>query len=233
MSSDTTILFAKILLVTTCFISSTIVLTLIYIAAVHIIRYFNLIRKAIGISYAIVRFLSGEFILKKIHNGGCSVVLRTLFSGTVLSLLVVVLHFIIYKQIENPLNIIKGNGWQFCGIYAAAYASFYTRFVSQWTYLSNLYNQIKESIQDKDLKDEEKNENSFVWMASFIEDAENLHMETKPLFAAVIITWLEKYPKVRENYIKYNAQTVMHKKDGSILLNQLQKRIKNDQIDPK
>ena len=134
-----------IILSLTAICMSIFLIILVYIIIAHIIRQLNIIKKSIGLLSGAVHFFSGEFVLDYMHNGGSSVVLRALFSGTFISIFVIIAHYVVYVDVVHPFEIIKHNGWQFCGIYAAAYAAFYARFVSQWTYLSNLYNQIKNS----------------------------------------------------------------------------------------
>jgi hypothetical protein len=71
-------------------------------------------------------------------------------------------------------------------ILGAAYASFYTRFSSQWTYLAALYNQIK---QFECSKTPPSPECITELKAAFIEDAEELHLARKPIFASTIWAW--------------------------------------------
>lgn len=207
----------KIIITLTAFPFFIFFMVFVYIIVAHIIKQLNIIRKSLGLFTALVQFCSGEFIFKWMPNGGSSVVFRTLFAATIISIAVIASHYVVYWDIVHPFDIIKKNGWQFCGIYAAAYAAFYARFVSQWTYLSNLYNQIKNVEVSTIYNSGEKKANNEIlygWMSGFIEDAESLHLETKPIFATVILNWLEKYPPVGEKYCQFNPQTVLNGKNG-------------------
>lgn len=213
-----------IILSLTALCTSVFLIILVYIIIAHIIRQLNMVKKSIGLLSGAVHLFSGEFVLNYMHNGGSSVVIRALVSGTFISIFVILAHYVVYWDIVFPLEIIRHNGWQFCGIYAAAYAAFYARFVSQWTYLSNLYNQIK--ITELTLSPNSNKDKLYAWMSGFIEDAESLHLETKPMFATVISIWLEKYPEVGENYCQYNPKTILNKEDGHQKLEQLKEKIR-------
>ncbi|MBN8220932.1 MAG: hypothetical protein J0L53_08395 [Spirochaetes bacterium] len=80
-------------------------------------------------------------------------------------------------------------------MFASAYAALYTRFSSQWLYLSNLYNQIKQAeLSTKKEQQPTKAEMEIVlaeWKAGFIEDAQVLHLSSKAFFATIIQNWLE------------------------------------------
>lgn len=175
----------------------------------------------------IVYFCSGEFVFKFLSNGGTAVVVRTLITGLFLSIIVYLGHCVVYWNLENPFKVLQGNGWQFCGIFGAAYLSFYSRFVSQWSYLSGLYNQIKEALLGMDFKtaDDQKRELLYGWMSGFIEDAITLHMETKDIFAVVILNWLDKYPEIGNQFVEYNSKTKLGLADGATELQKLRKRI--------
>ena len=81
----------------------------------------------------------------------------------------------------------------FGAIFAATYASLYTRFSGQWMYLAGVYNQIKAAELRMHEKDPSQGAREALanWKAGFIEDADDLHLATKPLFASVIKAWLE------------------------------------------
>ncbi len=81
------------------------------------------------------------------------------------------------------------------GIFAAVYAALYARFASQWTYLSNVYNQIKATECRENLAEERLAQ----WKAGFIEDAEELHLAYKALFASVIHAW-GREPAVKHEF---------------------------------
>ena len=87
----------------------------------------------------------------------------------------------------------------FGAIFAGSYAAFYTRFQAQYSYLANLYNQVMGSSGAEPPGPEET---YAAWWAGYIEDAEELHLDTKPVFASVIASVLER-PLVREKYGKH------------------------------
>lgn len=70
-------------------------------------------------------------------------------------------------------------------LFGAVYAGLYARFASQWLYLANTYNQIKAA----ECRSESSARPLAEWKAGFIEDADGLHLATKPLFASVIAHW--------------------------------------------
>ncbi len=95
---------------------------------------------------------------------------------------------------------IEGKIPWFGAIFAAVYAALYTRFASQWSYLANLYNLIKQaSISDSDSINEER---MAEWKAAFIEDAEFLHLSHKENFTSIIHAWA-KDALVEEKYCMY------------------------------
>ncbi|MBP5748235.1 MAG: hypothetical protein J6W63_07750 [Treponema sp.] len=212
------------------FLLSIFVISLLYIVGIYTIS--RLVKKGIaGLFYTTTHVVTGEFFLNHMPNGGSSVILRTCFTGTIISFMVIGFYCLIYRNLQCPFEVVKHNGWQFCGIYAATYASFYARFVSQWTYLSNLYNQIKEAELNVLVNGNKKEANDALcrWMAGFIEDAETLHLETKTIFATVIINWSIKYPKVHEFYNDYNSQAIFEGDERKDKLDLLIKKIRKRQ----
>jgi hypothetical protein len=75
-------------------------------------------------------------------------------------------------------------------IIGSTYAALYTRYSSQWTYLAGLYNQITQTKASVQNPCEAQKEVLTSWIAGFIEDAEDLHLATKPMFAPAIRNWL-------------------------------------------
>ncbi|HEX2451656.1 MAG TPA: hypothetical protein VHJ69_10965 [Gemmatimonadales bacterium] len=89
------------------------------------------------------------------------------------------------------------------GILAAVYAALYARFAAQWTHLAGLYNQIKAAEVRAAESDTEKTKQALAnWKAGFIEDADALHLATKPMFAVIIRHWLAE-EVVRSEYLAY------------------------------
>jgi hypothetical protein len=172
----------------------------------------------------IVSVLSFEFLLTKFRwaNGGTVIFVRTL----AITLLLYLLYISIVQGLD-PARTSQFNGDElkksivssieiFGAIYAAIYIALYSRFSAQWSYLSNLYNQIKvveaspgsNTAVINDLK------------AAFIEDAIALHLSKKPMFAMIIKSWGHD-PAVK-------TLIEQHMRDGVKIYNDLMKDI--DQI---
>ena len=157
-----------------------------------------------------ISFLSGEWILASGRpNGGDVVVYRTLWVGAFIILAVAavrstqstpatVCDFLrcvwlnALKTIREPEGLV---------VFGAVYAALYARFTSQWTYMANLYNQIKQaevtgsSITPPAIQATALSE----WKAGFIEDAIAVHMATKPTIASIIRVWYQ-IPDVRRAF---------------------------------
>ena len=168
--------------------------------------------------------LDGEFILRWIPNGGGVVVARSIWIGCV--------AFLCYIAVLERLAV--GSSWHFSSehlraqvvanlsvggaILAGAYAALYARFSSQWLYLAGLYNQIMAvQVQPSSATDEVHERMLAFWKAGFIEDAEAVHLATKPMYAAVIASMLRN-ERVRKAYV---ASTVA----GEAGLKKLESRI--------
>lgn len=156
----------------------------------------------------LVSGVSFEFFLRtrrKRPNGGAVILVRALLIALVLYLIAVGLR-----------SVTKGSGvfhdsipW-FGAIFAAMYVGLYARFSAQWSYLANLYNQIKgaeirtlASLVEKDPSDKHVHDamrKLAEWKAAFVEDAEALHLSTKKSIAPIILFWLEEEP-IRRAYL--------------------------------
>ena len=160
----------------------------------------------------LVSGISFEFFLRtkrKRPNGGAVILVRALLSALLLYLVAVGLR-----------GLVKGSGlgfgifhdtipW-FGAIFAAMYAGLYARFSAQWSYLANLYNQIKgaeirtlASLAEKNASDKHVQDamrKLAEWKAAFVEDAETLHLATKKSIAPVILFWLDEEP-IRRAYL--------------------------------
>lgn len=156
--------------------------------------------------HKLLNIISHEWLLTflKWPNGGDVILVRTFLIS-----LEVYLFTIGLKNMLDPTrawsityvsfaNEVLQTGKWFGPIFAAVYASLYARFSSQWTYLSGVYNRIKETeargVQQSDVMAE--------WKAGFIEDAEDLHLARKPMFLSTIKAWIES-DKVRDAFVKY------------------------------
>jgi len=151
-----------------------------------------------------INIISGEWILKSADNGGPVIALRSIVCS--ISLFLFILGFM---NIVDPTKswdfsfrifqeeIVKRITW-FGVLFAAVYAALYSRFSSQWSYLANLYNTIKQASLRSDINEDILSE----WKAAFIEDAEYLHLSHKNNFASIIYWWIQD-EKVKEKYIQY------------------------------
>jgi len=73
-------------------------------------------------------------------------------------------------------------------IFAAVYVALYARFASQWSYLAGVYNQIRQTLVTWNKFD---NNHMNLWKAGFIEDAIDLHLDTKSMFSSYISRLVE------------------------------------------
>jgi hypothetical protein len=87
----------------------------------------------------------------------------------------------------------------FGALFAAVYFALYARFAAQWTYLANLYNQIK-GVEARVSNTDDSKRVLAEWKAGFLEDAEELHLATKTVFVSVLKIWAED-KEVEAQYI--------------------------------
>lgn len=156
----------------------------------------------------IVRSISGEWMLDGHPNGGDVIIGRAFFAATI-----VYLGFIGLKHGLDPQRI-----WSFSfaalqeearsslavygTLFAAVYASLYARFSAQWNYLAGLYNKLLEvecKLNGQETEDQKWAFSS--WKASFVEDADDLHLFTKRMFVPAIREWLGD-PEVRAAFLE-------------------------------
>ena len=140
-------------------------------------------------------FLSGQWILDlRGTNGGDVVVLRAAVITLTFSVVAVMLKSWIRPQ-ENFTwsadglqgELVELAGW-ISGFFGAAYLALYTRFVSQWSYLANVYNMIKQAEAAEGAQTKVITE----WKAGFLEDADHLHLVGKKSLAPIIKHWAEE-----------------------------------------
>jgi hypothetical protein len=146
---------------------------------------------------------SGEYLLWDNRNGGDVVFVRALHSTFVVLAIALLL-----KNGLDPArtfefsctelrNQVLGLGPWFGTVFAGTYAALYARFASQWTYLAGVYNQIKAAeCRQPDPKPIAE------WKAGFIEDAEDLHLIRKQMFASIARAWMAD-PAVRSAFEKH------------------------------
>ena len=156
----------------------------------------------------IIHIASGEWMLKRHANGGDIIIARSFLAATVLYA-----AFIALKHGLDPART-----WSFSGaafrleahaslavygaLFAAVYASLYARFAAQWNYLAGLYNKLLETeVSLAGAETEAQKEALACWKASFIEDADDLHLSTKRIFVPAIRDWLGE-PAVQHAFVE-------------------------------
>jgi hypothetical protein len=175
-----------------------------------------------------IELLSGEFMLGRRPNGGEIVVRRTIWIGIIL----IVAMALIRGGFGDTsswsayggcvLEAVKGmfTSAEAPTIFGATYAALYARFASQWGYIANLYNQIKQAEVEAAgsagpataatstsavTASPTPSEAALIlaqWKAGFIEDALAVHMAAKPSIAGVIGAWFkDKY--VKDAFMSY------------------------------
>jgi hypothetical protein len=144
----------------------------------------------------IVTSLSFEWILTstKRPNGGEIVFLRALLIALWVYLLAIAIKHGVDPTRTRELSF-REFEIEVCGtlpvlgaILAAVYFALYARFAAQWTYLANLYNQIKEA-EARTVDNGGAKPIIAAWKAGFLEDAEELHLATKRVFAPILRVW--------------------------------------------
>lgn len=142
---------------------------------------------------------SAEFLLvKRANSGGLvlarSLIITVLVYGAAVALKAILEPGAILRFDAANLRAVLKDTLPWAGaIFAGIYATLYGRFSSQWLYLANLYNQLmatQAQAPDYDYS---------TWKAGFIEDAEELHLSLKPMYAAIIADML-KDDTIRERY---------------------------------
>ena len=164
----------------------------------------------------LVHYFSAEWLLNRRPNGGDVIFARALLVATWGYALALLSYNVLDPQrtcVFNPrpcvfhldelLDQIVNNFHWFGTVFAAVYVALYARFASQWTYLANLYNQIKgaEVRMSRDWANRKPVETLAAWKAAFLEDAEAPHLATKGSFVAVVKTWGED-PRVAQLFIQ-------------------------------
>lgn len=170
-----------------------------------------------------LRHFSCEFVLRWIPNGGTAVLIRSVLLSLGLYLLAIGFKSRITPNATwhfdlSELRALIGETIPWFGaIFAGVYVALYSRFASQWNYLASLYNQIMQAAVENPPNDLSKESALRIWQAGFIEDAEDLHLAGKPMFASIIRSMLAK-PEIRANFIA-------HSPGGAERLAKLEQRI--------
>lgn len=140
----------------------------------------------------VIGICSGEWLLTWLHmpNGGAVIAARAIMSSVTIYLVALGLQNIFdpdkswaFSRRVFQSQILETLPW-LGAIIAANYAALYSKFSSQWTYLAELYNQIKGTECNLACEDAMAD-----WKAGFIEDADDLHLVSKKSFAQAICVW--------------------------------------------
>jgi len=145
-----------------------------------------------------VHLVSFEWLLDSRANGGDIILLRSLLIALAVYLLAIgIKHGIDPTRIASfdlrELQLEVGRTIPWLGaIFAAAYVALYARFSSQWMYLADVYNRIKEA-EARTARDDYPGSKEAIaaWKAGFIEDASELHLATKSVFVSILRAWGE------------------------------------------
>ena len=222
------IMLESIALAFICLIAFAIILPLPYLFVKLIIKLVSLINKKNIANF--INCISAEWIFNYFPNGGTAAALRTLLVGTTICISIYASHMILIKEFVPLPPIIDYNIYKILSIYAAVYAAFYARFVSQWTYLSNLYNTLRDQEINLSPSSAAAMQNKLSERkAEFIFDAINLHLDSKPAFASKIYLWLTQDTKVMENFLTLHPKGLddIYKanKEFKVLLNRITRSI--------
>lgn len=141
---------------------------------------------------------SGEFFLRHRPNGGELIFYRSLWVALWLFLTALGVRELVDPtrsatfDFERCRQLVAEHFAWFGTLFGASYAGFYARFSSQWTYLQTVYNSIMSASVRMDNKDADAVDELRYWKAAFIEDADTLHLATKPIFAYLIKNFIEE-----------------------------------------
>lgn len=159
---------------------------------------------------AAVGFVAGEWMLRSRPNGGTVILLRAGWITLWFFVLAIVAHESLdpTSTLEFSLTSLRRAARDDLGaaaaVFGASYAALYARFSSQWTYLAGLYNQIMAAKVGGVRETEEAKSALASWQAGFIEDAQDLHLATKPMFASVVASFLS-CDGVKATFVKYTV----------------------------
>lgn len=154
----------------------------------------------------VLKFFSGEWVLDYRANGGGAVMARTFWTTGWLYSIALVLYSVtadgaVMRFSPEQLRLDIGKTLPWLGaIFAASYVALYARFSAQWNYLAGLYNQQMQACLS--LSEEKLNSKTmWNWKAAFVEDAYELHLATKPMFAVAVKQMLQN-EQVRKAFIE-------------------------------
>lgn len=154
------------------------------------------------------QIISGEIVLNRRPNGGGVVLLRSIWVATLTFALIFCFRELLHPRstwnfstAELKKGLFKTLPW-YGAIFAGIYTSLYSRFSSQYAYLSELYNQIMSTQISCGAPSGNQFDLIAAWKAGFIEDAEDLHLATKRVFATAILNMMSDR-RVRSMYVTH------------------------------
>jgi hypothetical protein len=161
----------------------------------------------------LVSVLSCEWLVTKTKhpNGGEIVFLRALLIAVFMYLFTIAAKHGLDPMRSTSLDLHEFRSELAAGlpvfgaIFAAVYFALYTRFASQWLYLSNLYNKIIET-EARVAANEAAKIYIAGWKADFLEDAADLHLATKRVFAPIVVKWAGDCD-VKTSFISHPSHT--------------------------
>ncbi|WP_456953332.1 hypothetical protein [Lysobacter sp. HA35] len=155
--------------------------------------------------HSAVRYGSGEFVLDHMPNGGTAVLVRSLLVTAIAVIFVAPLKAYLAKDtifLSFSIEQAKGDLGDILpwvgAIFAGVYAAFYSRFAAQWSYLAGLYNQLMATCASIPEAHQSSSRALSTWHAAFIEDAVELHLAAKPMFASMVVALLQDGEIVRD-----------------------------------
>ena len=151
---------------------------------------------------SVLSFASGEFLLRHYPNGGTVVLLRSACSTFWIYFAAIAVQELVdprrdwstgyYISLHKLRKVVHSTIPWIGAIFAGTYAALYARFSSQWLYLSGVYNLIMQEQVESAFVDNRNIKSLVNWKAGFIEDAEELHLASKPYFAMVVMGMMEE-----------------------------------------
>jgi hypothetical protein len=160
----------------------------------------------------VIEFVSGEFFLNNRPNGGTVIVFRSLWGATGAYLVALLFKAAIapahqwHFDVDAARSLVAETLPWWGAMFAGLYAAFYARFSSQWTYLADVYNQLMAASLGASSPSPSPDQQRVLdtWWAGFLEDAQELHLATKPMFAGVIRSVIRRQG-VRQAFIDGTA----------------------------
>lgn len=151
--------------------------------------------------------ISGETLLESRANGGSAIFQRTLRISLITYIAVLLFVEIVGPDNEGYFSLaalreaVVGHVPWLGAIFAGIYVALYSRFASQWNYLATLYNQQMATVIEVEKDDESRRNLIAIWEAGFVEDARDVHLALKPMFAEAILSILRREGS-RDAYLK-------------------------------